>query len=156
VDLLFFFHAVGDTVLLHETAGDILAAALLAGVDQRVFGLLAGALRHDLGVAFVAEVDGDVFHLASFESLQGLVHDLSVGFFALWAGHDDDVALLDVLEVLDCLEFHETLGALHLGSGGWGRQKAKDRQCQAYAGDSKEVWFHSFHYRFLFMFQFDS
>jgi len=54
-----------------------------------------------------------------------------------------------VLEVLDGLEFHEALGALHLGSGGgWGGQKAKDGHCQAHAGDFKEVWFHSFRYRF--------
>ena len=54
-----------------------------------------------------------------------------------------------MLEILDGLEFHESLGAFHLGSGGgWGREKAKDRECQAHAGDSKEVWFHSFRYRF--------
>ena len=120
-------------------------------MDQNVFGLVALALGDDLAVAFVTEVDGDVFHLAGFESLQGLVHDLSIGFFALWAGHDDDVALLDVLEVLDGLDFHEALGALHLSwGGGWSRQKAKDRQCEANAGGSKEVWFHSFRDRFWF------
>jgi len=57
-----------------------------------------------------------------------------------------------MLEVVDGLEFHEALGAFHLGAGGGrGRKKAEGRQCQAHAGDSKEGWFHSFRYRFGFL-----